>query len=181
MELLLLICEHAVIEEEPLLLNCGCDSSYKSLEAWHEDEALWESGEKHPPVQPALTRTCKFVRALAIPIYYQQNVFRAHYCYETDLTMAIRWLKGIGHANRLLMRDFALWDKNPSFDAWIPRDIKQAQRSDIVRCMGGCMETVGVPGFCCHKVAFEEGEREYYDAIPWLFGGDLETRALQIG
>lgn len=73
--------------------------------------ALWESGEKHPPVQPALTRTCKFIRSLALPIYYQQNVFRAHYCYETDIFMAIKWLKGIGHANRLLMCDFALWDK----------------------------------------------------------------------
>ena len=144
-------------------------------------EARWESGEKHPPVQPTLTRTCKFIRALALPIYYQQNVFRAHYCYESDLTMAVRWLKGIGNANRLLMRDFALWDKNPSFDQWTPRDIKRAQRGGIVRGMGGRMESVAIPGICCHKVVFEEGEREYYDAVAWLFGGDLEARGLQTG
>ncbi len=37
-ELLLLIFEYTVTEEGPLLLNCGCDSSYNSLEEWHEDQ-----------------------------------------------------------------------------------------------------------------------------------------------
>lgn len=172
-ELQLAIFEYAVIEDEPLLLNCGCDSSYSTMQEWHDDEMLWEDGEKHAPEQPGITRTCKSLRAMTLPIFYQKNRFRAHYCYEANLGMAIMWLERIGHANRLMLRDFCLWDKNPLFDGWIPKDIMRAGRSDIVRKFHGRLEgcQVRAHDYCCHPVVFEDGEKEYYDSVACLFDG----------
>jgi hypothetical protein len=177
-ELQLAIFEYAVIEDEPLYLNCGCDSSYPSIDAWNEDQALWEDGRKHPPVQPGLTRTCQFVRTLSLPIYYKQNAFRAHYCYEADLPMAIKWLKDIGQANRESMSDLAMLDMNPSFDFRVPKDIKKVGRSDIVREMGGRMQTVDrTPRDCCmHRIVFGLDDDEYYESIVTLFGDGLEKQ-----
>jgi hypothetical protein len=107
-------------------------------------------------------------------MYYQKNVFRAHYCYAADLAMAVRWLKSIGHRNRLLIGDLALWDKNPSFDSWVPRDIKVAGRSDIVRGMGGRLEEVNVKDCCFHRVMFRGSDDDYLDSVSCLFGDGLE-------
>ena len=176
MELQLAIYEYAVIENESLYVNCGCDSSYASIAAWNEDQALWEDGRKHPPVQPGLTRTCQLVRALSLPIYYQRNAFRAHYCYEADLSMAIKWLKSIGQANRELMPDLAMLDVNPSFDFRVPNDIKKVGRSAIVREMGGRMQTEDRnPRDCCmHRVVFGLSDDEYYESVATLFRDDSE-------
>lgn len=172
MELQLAIFEYAVIENEPLLLNCGCDSSYKTIEAWHEDQALWERGEKQPPVQPGLARTCHLVRAIVLPMYYQHNTFRAHYCYQAELSVAIRWLKSIGHANRVFMTDLTLLDMNPGFDWQVPSNLRKAGRSEIVRTMGGRLEAVERSDCCCHRVVFGDVDEDYLDSLSHLFGDD---------
>ena len=168
-ELQLAIFEYSVIEDTPLLLNCGCDSSYRSVEAWEEDQALWERGEKHPPAQPGLTQTCHVIRATTLPMFYRQNMFRAHYCFETNLDKSIDWLGAIGPANRQNLRDFALWDWNPIFDVFTPRDLKRAKRSDIVRKYGGRMESLHRDDHCFHKVVFGERVEDPLELLPLLF------------
>ena len=112
-------------------------------------------------------------------MYYQKNVFRAHYCYASDLKMAIRWLKAIGNENRLMICDVALWDMNPSFDSWVPRDIKVAGRSAIVRGMGGQLNKVDVdkPRCCFHSIVFGGSKDDYLDSISCLFEDGLATEA----
>ena len=169
-ELQLTIFEYAVIENEPLLLNCGCDSSYDGdFDALDEDRALWTTGEKHSPLQPALTLTCKIIRAVTLPMFYLQNAFRAHYCYETDFDMVIKWLRLIGPANRRLLRDFCLWDMNPRFDQWRPDNLRKASRSEAFRGMGGSMETLKRDDCCCHRVTFGDEDHDYYGLVPQLF------------
>ena len=114
-------------------------------------------------------------------MYYQRNVFRAHYCYAADLALAILWLKCIGDANRRLIRNLALWDMNPSFDSSAPRDKKLAQRGNIVRDMGGRLEEVEVPGCCFHRVVFGVSEDDYLESVSCLFGDGLETHVRQSG
>lgn len=174
-ELQLAIFEFAVIEDEPLLVNCGCDSSYSSIDDWNEDQGRWDSGEKHPPAQPGLTRTCRAVRVIALPMFYKQNSFRAHYCYEADFAMAVSWLKDIGQANRELMADFAMLDMNWMFDLRVPSDIKKVRRSEIVREMGGRMETMEKRDCCFHRVMFGLDDDEYYELVPMLFEGNSES------
>lgn len=171
-ELQLAIFEFAIIENKPLLVNCPCDSSFPSADddqQHKEEKALWESGEKQPPFQPGLTRTCTAVRCITLPMFYQQNIFRAHYCYATDFGMAMKWLKLIGPTNRLLLRDFCLWDWNWLFDVQSPKDLKLVKRGDIVRGMGGELKTLKRNGHCCHKITFGEEHHDYYELIPGLF------------
>ena len=138
-ELQLAIFEYAVVEPEPLLLNCGCDSSYSRLrgrrdqwEQWGEDKDAWEKGEKHAPLQPGLTRTCKAIRAIALPMFYEQNSFRGHYCQNADLDVAIRWLDRIGRDNRRSLRDCCFWDFNSSYDRSCPNYLSDLKKSDVV-------------------------------------------------
>lgn len=169
-ELQLAIFEYVVIEDEPLLLNCGCDSSYRGdVDAWNEDQALWDKGEKHPPFQPGLTATCTTVRAITLPMFYGRNAFRAHYCWEADFDMAVKWLKLISPVNRRLLRDLCLWDKNPFFDEWRPDNLKKATRSEVFRGLGGEMETLQGKGYCCHHVTFGKEYDDHYDLLPGLF------------
>ena len=171
-ELQLTIFEYAVVEDHPLLLNCGCDSSYKGdEEAWCEAVELWKKGEKLPPFQPGITSTCSIVRRMVLPIFYQRNVFRAHYCYRTDFDMAVKWLKMIGKENRLLLRDFCFWDLNPDYDWQVRRDLWEVKRSDVFRTLGGSMETLKVEGCCCHHVTFGEEGDDYVHIVSHLFEG----------
>lgn len=170
-ELQLTIFEYAVLEPEPLLLNCGCDSSYSGdHDQWREDRQLWETGERLPPLQPGLTKTCSLIRSLTIPIFYQQNVFRAHYCHRSDFETAVKWLNLIGKDNRLLLRDLCLWDWNTSFDWQMPSSLRLVNRSEIFRGMGGSMESLGRETHCCHRITFGDEDEDYVGLVPWLFG-----------
>ena len=54
--------------------------------------------------QPPLTRTCKWVRAETMPIFYGANIFQV--CLETGLTdEPKKWLRAIGPANRKLLQE----------------------------------------------------------------------------
>ena len=169
-ELQLAIFEYAIYEDDALLINCGCDSSYPSIEEWHEDQALWDKGIKRAPLQPSLTRTCATIRSVTLPMFYA-NAFRAHYCYAADINIALKWLECIGPANRRLLRDFCFWDMNPKFDIWEPNDLKRARRSNVVRGMGGRLETLERNGYCCHQVTYGDADHDHYELVPSLFEG----------
>src|SRR3954465_4458747 len=78
LELQLPIYELVAIQEEPLLLNCPCNSSYRGrYDQMYDDQTAWKAGERHPPSQPALSQTCRSVRQAILPIFYRENFFRA--------------------------------------------------------------------------------------------------------
>lgn len=170
-ELQLLIWEFSVIEPEPLHLNCPCDSSFGGwTEEYYEDQARWEAGEKEPPWQPSLTRVCRSIRADALPMFYKHNHFQAGYCYETDTDMVVDWLKVIGEENRRLMKGFYFYDANCRHDANCPKDLKRVQRSQVVREMGGVLESEYDGDSCKHSVRFmAKGEDEDLDGLEGLF------------
>ncbi|KAK5115444.1 hypothetical protein LTR85_009904 [Meristemomyces frigidus] len=175
-ELQLAIYELAVIEDEPLLLNCGCDSSYSGRrDVWREDKQAWKSGEKRPPCQPALTRTCRDIRADALPMFYKYNTFRAHYCYAATFRTALRWLRMIGHSNRQMLRRVVLVDANRRHDVYMPRDLATAK--DLLGRIGGEVHTDEVDDYCWHRVSFPDSVVDAgYDGLEKLFG-DCETPA----
>jgi hypothetical protein len=167
-ELVLSIFEYAIIEAEPLLLNCGCDSSYTDEEEWDEDQARWESGEKHPPYQPGLTQTCRWVRSVTLPMFYERNAFRSHYCFRVDLDMSLRWLKAIGPDNRRRLKDFCFIDKNPLYDMQWERDLKRLQRREVFKEMDGNFETLE-SAYCCHRVRFGVEQDDSLEGLEALF------------
>lgn len=176
-ELQLAILEYAIIEHEPLLVNCPCDSSYESDTEYLEDQGRWKIGEKQPPQQPGIARTCGNLRSLALPIFYQHNAFRAHYCRETDVDGAIGWLERIGSQNRCLLRDFCFWDMNWSYDEQAPKDLWKLKRSEVVRRMCGRIETKTLHGYyCLHQVVFGEkrppGDEDVLEAMEPLFANN---------
>lgn len=172
-ELQLLIWEFSVIEPEPLHLNCPCDSSYGGwTEEYYEDQSRWEAGEKEPPWQPSLTRVCRSIRADTLPMFYKHNLFQAGYCYETDTDMVVDWLKIIGEENRRLMKGFYFFDANCRHDANCPKDLKRVQRSQVVRGMGGVLESEYGEEYCKHAVRFGAGgEDEEFEGLEGLFEG----------
>ena len=171
-ELQLAIFEYVVQEPEPLLINCGCDSSYGGdYELLEKAEAAWEAGVLHPPVQPTLTRTCRGIRETALPMFYQLNAFRAHYCSRPDMSLVMRWLERMGAASRHTIRDFAFWDFNPDFDEESPHSLKKLRRTKLFREMGGVMQTMEREDCCFHRVTFGRpgAEEDEFEGVPALF------------
>lgn len=169
-ELQLTIFEYAVQEEEPLLLNCGCDSSYYGdRKQWEADKTAWAEGQLRPPKEPALTRTCALIRDITLPMWYKMSVFRAHYCYAADKVSAIAWLDRLGPAKRSMLRDVAFWDLNPGFDYSVPRDLMQLKRSKLCREMGGVVETEEMEDRCFHRVTFRQGVEDEFEGLEGLF------------
>ncbi|KAK5125818.1 hypothetical protein LTR85_012094 [Meristemomyces frigidus] len=82
-ELQLVIYEMFVGDTEPMRISIPCmttfNDSSKSSKQVHELKLLalrpWSQGGSKHRLQPALTRTCNEIRAVALPIYYQLNVF----------------------------------------------------------------------------------------------------------
>lgn len=178
-ELILLIFEYVVVEDDPLLLNCGCDSSYtrtggRGLEAYKQDRELWHKGELHPPIQPMITRTCSLIRAITIKIFYQRNAFRACYCYGCQRQVPYKWLAMIGSRNRRMIRDLCFWDWNAFYDKLRPDDLVAVRRSKIFREWGGSMETVSTDLVCCHRITFGGEGGDYYHLVPALFEPDIQ-------
>lgn len=161
-ELQLSIYELVVIEDQPLLLNCPCNSSYRSRhEQLRKDEKAWEDGTAHPPLQPAITQTCREIRDLALPIFYKENVFRACYCLRNrTVEKPIKWLQMIGPENRELLRHFYLYDRRQNYDRYTPRDLEKVRESEIFSEMGGGIETLTSEYCCAHLVTFGEWSRK---------------------
>ncbi|KAK5175229.1 uncharacterized protein LTR77_000366 [Saxophila tyrrhenica] len=169
-EIQLIIYEFAVVDDTPLLLNCPCDSTYDCEEDWLEDQSLWSNGTKQQPQQPGLTRASRFLRAVTLPMFYERNVFRAHYCFNTDVDFAIKWLDRIGSENRRLLQDFCFIDDNLAFDDMYPNDLMHLRRSAVIRKMGGAIEPKHADYQLRHRVSFlnDDGD-EYLELIARLF------------
>ncbi|KXT02421.1 hypothetical protein AC578_7830 [Pseudocercospora eumusae] len=154
-EIQLIIWEFTVTSTDPLLINCACDSSYGGwTEEYYADRELWEKGERHPPWQPGLTRACASIRADALKMFYKQNTFQAGYCYECDLDIVVDWLRTIGAANRENIGKFVFFDANRKHDRNTPRDLTKVLRSEVVRVMGGRIESTYDGEGCKHFVRF---------------------------
>jgi hypothetical protein len=151
----------AVTSSSPLLINCPCDSSYLGrYDAKTTDEAAWASGDLGPPQQPALTRTCRSIRAKALPIFYKENVFRAGYCQATEAgrDAAAKWLKMIGKGNRESLRHFYFYDRNQGQDRQSRDMLQELKECEIFKDMGGRMKTMSSQWCCAHLVGFGDWE-----------------------
>ncbi|KAK5130327.1 hypothetical protein LTR08_002213 [Meristemomyces frigidus] len=171
----LAIYELAIIEDEPVFLNCSCDSFYYGGDADHNDPQYdadrddWEQGKKHAPVQPALTRTCRVIRFDALRIFYQETTFCAHYCSGTSFDTAFDWLTVIGETNRQMLRGLELFDDNPLHDERASRHLKIASRK--ITDIGGRVENASTKTACQHRVCFpKEGGSNIYEGLGELFG-----------
>jgi len=102
-----------------LLLNYPCRHWHDETGAtWCDHKQKWASGAHHAPHEPGLTRTCRLIRKLTIPIFYQDNHFLTHYCLDADLSPAIQWLDNIGPSKRALLRHCFLFDADGRQDGW---------------------------------------------------------------
>lgn len=123
-ELQLRIFEFAVIEEEPITISmriwmnhkCGPRSSddYWPVDYWRLRK-LWFGGPQIAKrTQPAIARTCRYIRAESLKIYYSQNKFEACYCSghveDCDSMDTTRWLMAIGEVNRNQMKGLVMND-----------------------------------------------------------------------
>ncbi|KAM3421396.1 hypothetical protein BST61_g1792 [Cercospora zeina] len=173
-ELLLIIWEYAVVNSDPLLVNCPCDSSFGGWnEEYHHERDAWKEGRHHPPCQPPLTRVCRSIRFDALSIFYSRNAFRAGYCYECDTDIVVSWLRVIGKQNRELLKDFFFWDANPVHDQCSPKCLKKLKRSAVVRELGGCVDTTDMSGACRHDVRFGQEQMDELEGVAQLFEGVL--------
>jgi len=93
-EIQLAIFELAIVEVEPLFVNCG----YHCTSGNCGNIRAWECRQRHPLSQPALTHACRAIRAETIPMFYQLNTFRAHHFFCTDVRMMFDWLAQTGHS-----------------------------------------------------------------------------------
>lgn len=169
-ELLLIIWEYSVISPEPLDLNCPCDSSFGGwTEAYYNEREAWDLRQRCPPWQPALTRVCRSIRADALPMFYKHNAFRAGYCYECDTEIVTDWLKVIGQQNREMLREFYFVDANPSHDRYSPKCLKRVLRGDVVRSLGGSLQSTYTSEACRHDVSFVRRDGEEMEGVQRLF------------
>jgi hypothetical protein len=122
-----------------------------------EDEDAWKSRAKRPPMQPAITRTCRFIREETLPLFYRRNVFRARYCDlfgDKPLAEVVPWLKNIGPRNRETLRHFYFYDRNESQDDNYSKTLEELKGCEIFTEMGGTIETVSNSEYCAHRVTF---------------------------
>lgn len=178
-ELQLSVYELVVPKNEVLLLNFPCNSSYRRrFDDMRKDREAWQSGEKHPPTQPAITQTCRFIRNATLPMFYGNNVFRAGYCKVTDdfrpgamLPPVIHWLDRIGSRNREMLRHLYFYDRNERQDVQSRLALRMLMDCEVFTMMGGMMESIYADNFCAHWVTFGSNAREPGDvALARQFG-----------
>ena len=182
-ELRLAIYDLVFIEDRPLLLNCACcqsyiearrgQSLYVNVFKYHEDLRSWDTGELHLPVQPALTRTCRVLRSDALPVFYEQNTFRAHFCLkETEFDMAFGWLKAIGETNRRSLQRLELFAGDPfcDQDEWGTKGLLSASRK--LESIEASIQDVSDAEACRHLVSFPEGGSNFYEGLAELFDSE---------
>lgn len=156
LELQLQIYEYAITVSDPLLLNCPCDSSFGgwTLE-YDEARQLWFNGSRKPPVEPALTRTCRAIRRETLAMFYLRNAFQAGYCFNTDQTPVLSWLQRLGPKKRAWLKDFYYFDENPMHDVNNDRsDLEKIRSSKVCKELGGFMVSMSTKHYCRHNVTF---------------------------
>ncbi|KAK4890807.1 hypothetical protein LTR27_010508 [Elasticomyces elasticus] len=110
-ELQLQIYELVVIAKAPIrIVHRHCDG-YQLAHSLGEDTKRFFSERK----QPALSRTCRSIRNIALPVYYKRNSFRVCCCHRCwyhcgnlawVYNVSRNWLLSMGESNRALLRDF---------------------------------------------------------------------------
>ena len=162
-ELQLQIYALVVYDSKPIMLNMPCNSSFRNrYRVMDIEEKAWASGQRHPPLQPAIARTCKAIRFEALRLFYGENVFRACYCSPKKmLPPVITWLKMIGPENREMLRNFYLYDRNQSQDTaeYVSEALTEVKKCEIVTDMRGRLEAMSGKDCCCHLVAFGNWRR----------------------
>jgi len=160
-ELQLQIFEYVVVQcDQPLHINCPCDSSYGGwTPAFMAAKKRWESGAQKAPQQPQLARVCRSIRALALPLFYSKNRFQAGYCHSTDLGLALRWLEAIGPANRALLRNFYFFDGNEDYDSMEPADLKRLLQNADLQSWASSIRPRPSHNSCRHDVVFASADR----------------------
>ena len=157
-ELQLIIYDFMIPENELYLVNFPCNSSYRNrLELMERDEKAWKSGANRPPMQPAITRTCRFIRDQTLSMFYRRNVFRARYCdlfNEQPLAEVVPWLRAIGPENREMLRHLYFYDRNKTQDENYSKTLDKLKGCEIFTEMEGTIETVSNSDHCAHRVTF---------------------------
>lgn len=118
----------------------------------HEYNIEWRKGGNNIRLQPALSRTCKSVRADVLQIFYGRNTFEASYCGHEGQDDLDGWLNAIGVENRcLLEKAFALhpYEGLDYDDAGVLSDL----RAKVVS-LGGNVENVSVEEGVRHQLVF---------------------------
>lgn len=166
-ELQLQIWGLVIFEDKPLLLNMSCNSSYRErYEIMYEHGAAWASGEMHPPLQPAITQTCRAIRTEALPMFYRDNVFRACYCdTQNMLPPVVGWLNQIGPENRESLKHFYFYDRNHRQDYYNPKVLEELRKCAVFTEMHGSIENKSGKDCCCHLVTFGESRRNGKDGL----------------
>lgn len=180
LELQLVIYELVVVKPGPLLLNWPCNSSYQGkcrYKLEREEQEAWKAGEKCPPLQPALSRTCRFIRAETLPIFYGENLFRACYCHpDAMLSYPTGWLRIIGRRNRETLRHLYFYDRNQGQDRRSKGPLEKLKTCEIFTAMEGKMETLSGDNCCAHLVTFGDWERRDGDVPLGFQRGGLALR-----
>ncbi|KAK5732095.1 hypothetical protein LTR17_010803 [Elasticomyces elasticus] len=112
-ELQLDIYELVVISQKAIKLtdvNCDGYGDDRCL-SYHKDQQ-WRCGL----VQPEISKTCRSLRSMVLPVYYKRNVFEFCYCrleHEDFIHGVKHWLDEIGASNRALLANFRYheWDQ----------------------------------------------------------------------
>ncbi|KAK3660788.1 hypothetical protein LTR56_000546 [Elasticomyces elasticus] len=111
-ELQLQIYELVVIAKAPIRishLRCvGCLRAHNFEENMDASLAPFFSERK----QPALSRTCRTIRNIVLPIYYKRNSFRVClFCNNRHRIASRTWLLSMGGANRALLKGFEVYQE----------------------------------------------------------------------
>ncbi|KAK5688213.1 hypothetical protein LTS10_000191 [Elasticomyces elasticus] len=114
-ELQLVIYELVVISDHTIILDDLDCCGFGDDERPSNDENQW----LREGMQPEISKTCRSIRSIALPVYYKRNVFEFCYCslgYESLLRRTKHWLDDIGASNRALLATLRYheWDIEPS-------------------------------------------------------------------
>ncbi|KAK5688214.1 hypothetical protein LTS10_000192 [Elasticomyces elasticus] len=120
-ELQLEIYELVVIYEKPIrIVHLLCEGYQRSCKPEEEDTKACLARFFSERKQPALSKTCRSIRDIVLPIYYKRNSFHVCCCYDDHfhreegrlrrdyVSSSRKWLLSMGESNRALLRDFEI-------------------------------------------------------------------------
>ncbi|KAK5719006.1 hypothetical protein LTR17_015431 [Elasticomyces elasticus] len=111
-ELQLEIYELVVISDKTIRLDDLDCCGYGDDECPSNDADQWQRKGS----QPEISKACRSIRSIALPVYYKNNVFEFCYCMPGPrgiLHSVKHWLDDIGASNRVLLANFRYheWDR----------------------------------------------------------------------
>ncbi|KAK5732096.1 hypothetical protein LTR17_010804 [Elasticomyces elasticus] len=147
-ELQLQIYELVVIAKGPIRIpHRLCDGYQLAHGLEKENEIASPARFFSERKQPALSKTCRSIRNIVLPIYYKGNSFRGCCCYKCwwhcgypvwVYSVSRNWLLSMGATNRALLKDFEVHGE--------PGTVHTAQDD----ASGGLLLTQGMQGLKLH-------------------------------